>query len=171
MRTLKKNKGFTLIELLVVIAIIGLLSSIVLASLNNARRKSRDARRIADIKQIQVGLELYFDDHGEYPDDIYVKDSDTNGLGPKYMSVVSLDPTGGQYPYKPYLTSSGGVVLANECGAGATCLYYHVGANLEDSGGPALSSDRDVVGSVIKGTDTADCAGATSGRYCFDVTP
>src|SRR3989344_2966865 len=64
----KRGAGFTLIELLVVIAIIGLLASIVLASLNTARRKSRDARRLADIKQIQVALELYFDAKGEYPD-------------------------------------------------------------------------------------------------------
>ena len=57
----RKNQGFTLIELLVVIAIIGVLASVVLASLNTARKKSRDARRIADIKQIQLALELYFD--------------------------------------------------------------------------------------------------------------
>ena len=53
------KKGFTLIELLVVIAIIGILASVVLASLNSARKKSRDARRVADIKQIQLALELY----------------------------------------------------------------------------------------------------------------
>ncbi len=53
--------GFTLIELLVVIAIIGVLASIVLASLNSARQKSRDARRIADVKQLQLALELYYD--------------------------------------------------------------------------------------------------------------
>ncbi|PIS13297.1 MAG: prepilin-type cleavage/methylation domain-containing protein, partial [Candidatus Tagabacteria bacterium CG09_land_8_20_14_0_10_41_14] len=57
----KNKKGFTLIELLVVIAIIGILSSVVLASLNSARKKARDARRVADIKQIQLALEMYFD--------------------------------------------------------------------------------------------------------------
>ena len=52
----KTKAGFTLIELLVVIAIIGVLASIVLASLNTARQKSRDARRITDLKQIQFAL-------------------------------------------------------------------------------------------------------------------
>lgn len=55
-----KTRGFTLIELLVVIAIIGLLSSVVLASLNGARKKGRDARRLADLKQLQVAMELYY---------------------------------------------------------------------------------------------------------------
>jgi type II secretion system protein G len=62
-----KKRGFTLIELLVVISIIGMLSSIVLSSLNDARAKARDARRMSDIKQIQNALELYRVDHGSYP--------------------------------------------------------------------------------------------------------
>lgn len=55
------RRGFTLIELLVVIAIIGILASIILASLNTARKKGRDARRIADMKQVQLALEMYYD--------------------------------------------------------------------------------------------------------------
>jgi general secretion pathway protein G len=64
---MKNKKGFTLIELLVVIAIIGLLSTLAVVALNNARVKSRDARRVSDIKQVQTALELYMNDVGEYP--------------------------------------------------------------------------------------------------------
>lgn len=66
---LKQNtqKGFTLIELLVVIAIIGLLASVVLLALNSARSKSRDAKRVADARQLSSALELYFNDANSYP--------------------------------------------------------------------------------------------------------
>jgi prepilin-type N-terminal cleavage/methylation domain-containing protein len=61
------RRGFTLIELLVVIAIISLLSSVVFASLNGARVKARDAKRIADLRQIQLALEIFYDSYGYYP--------------------------------------------------------------------------------------------------------
>ena len=64
---LSKRTGFTLVELLVVISIVSLLSSVVLASLNSARSKSRDARRVADLKQLQLALELYYDANRNYP--------------------------------------------------------------------------------------------------------
>jgi len=64
---MKKQKGFTLIELLVVIAILGILSTLAVVSLQNARSKGRDAKRVSDIRQIQTGLELYFNDNGAYP--------------------------------------------------------------------------------------------------------
>ena len=62
-----KKSGFTLIELLVVISIIGFLATASIVAFNNARIKARDARRVADLKQISTALELYFDDHNFYP--------------------------------------------------------------------------------------------------------
>jgi len=56
-------KGFTLIELLVVIAIIGLLSTLAVVSLNGARSKARDARRVSDLKAVSSALELFRDDN------------------------------------------------------------------------------------------------------------
>ena len=77
-----KNKGFTLIELLVVIAIIGMLSSVVLASVNSARIKARDARRLEDMIQIRNALALYASDNGgKYPN-LWVADAPhLNGTG------------------------------------------------------------------------------------------
>ena len=64
---MKTKKGFTLIELLVVIAIIGIIATIATISLYNARAKARDAKRIANIKQIQTALELFYNDEDRYP--------------------------------------------------------------------------------------------------------
>lgn len=65
---MKKNKqGFTLIELLVVITIIGLLSTLAIFSLNAARMKARDAKRMSDLKVISMMLERYNLDNNGYP--------------------------------------------------------------------------------------------------------
>jgi prepilin-type N-terminal cleavage/methylation domain-containing protein len=81
------QKGFTLIELLVVIAIIGILSAVVLVSLNSARAKSRDARRLSDLRQIMTALEIYYNDNGAYPDAA----TTYNPTGP---TVDSVGPSG-----------------------------------------------------------------------------
>ncbi|HUO49972.1 MAG TPA: type II secretion system protein [Candidatus Paceibacterota bacterium] len=62
-----RSSGFTLIELLVVVSIIGLLASIILASLDSARVKARDAYRLEQMRTVATALELYYSDHLQYP--------------------------------------------------------------------------------------------------------
>ena len=62
-----KKPAFTLIELLVVIAIIGVLVTVSIITLSNARAKSRDAKKAGDIKQVQTALELFYNDMNRYP--------------------------------------------------------------------------------------------------------
>ena len=63
----KQNKGFTLLELLVVIAIIGILSAIVMVSLNESRKKARNAAVVEQMYEYQKAIELTYSDTGVYP--------------------------------------------------------------------------------------------------------
>lgn len=163
---MKKNKGFTLIELLVVIAIIGILSSVVLASLNSAREKSRDAKRVSDIKQLQLALELYFDSNGEYP-------AALTDLSPTFIPSDPLDPLDDTaYVYGAYLTSTTPPIVGDACDnnpVSEQCIFYHLGANLENAT-TATESDSDLPGNLVDGADADGCTNE-AGRVCYDVTP
>lgn len=65
---IKKNKfAFTLVEMLVVIAVIGVLTTLAMVAVQSSRENTRNAKRVADIKQIQNALELYYQDNNAYP--------------------------------------------------------------------------------------------------------
>jgi prepilin-type N-terminal cleavage/methylation domain-containing protein len=178
---LNRERGFTLIELLVVIAIIGILASVVLASLNSARQKSRDARRISDVQQIKLGLELFFDQAGTYPREATEATLADNG----FMASFPTPPSGaGQdsYAYAPISPSDGGV-----------CTSYHLGAALENSDHNSLENDVDAdstsgltvassgdcndadgnsdSGSYPSGFNGADDGGCGSSGACYDIRP
>ncbi len=133
MSSRRQSGGFTLIELLVVIAIIGLLSTLAVVALNSARQRSRDAKRVSDIRQIQTALELGYSENNMYPVNATVValgatnfkvlcqnktasptttvwGADTTaclGSGTIYMGLVPAPPTppvGGTYNYKSTAT-------------------------------------------------------------------
>jgi len=90
---MKKNYyGFTLIELLVVISVIAILSTLTVVYLETARMSARDARRVSDVKQIQLALKMYYNDLGIYPTTVTPNSSIANG-GTNYLLRVPSNPT------------------------------------------------------------------------------
>jgi len=85
------TKAFTLIELLVVIAIIGILATLAVVSLQNARSSSRDAKRIADLRQLSTALALYYQDYNMYPNTLLDLSSST--LPSQYLQSLPTAPS------------------------------------------------------------------------------
>lgn len=146
----KKRKGFTLIELLAVIAIIGLLSTVVISSLNSARKKARDAVRAKDMQTIYTMLTQYSLEYGGIPRTSTYGDANSGGwdyssqpvVNPTFLSFlvtsgiakqVPVDPinnmTGdslpaGSYAYKYYCYPGIGLSLGYFSETSGTQIYY-----------------------------------------------
>ncbi len=156
----KTHRGFTLIELLVVIAIIGILSSVVIASLNSARTKGRDTRRVADLKQLQLALELAYDANGSYPDATSFGDGSAL-VTPGYLAAMPADPAGGSAAYGYVQTASG--------------QGYVLGAILEEAEASVLNGDYDVdqVININGGATNCNANAGTPGTgevvYCISI--
>jgi prepilin-type N-terminal cleavage/methylation domain-containing protein len=147
------RKGFTLVELLVVVGIIGLLSSVTLVGLGSFRARGRDARRIADLREVQNALELFYTANQQYP-----ATSGSTADGTAWTNMVSAItgagvgvgslPTGGPAPNTVY-----------NYGSDSGGQSYVLQSTLEDPNNPALNNDLDVT------TFGVSCAAAT--EYCI----
>jgi prepilin-type N-terminal cleavage/methylation domain-containing protein len=174
MLNLNNKKGFTLIELLVVIAIIGILSSVVLASLSTARAKSRDARRIGDISQMRTALEVYFDAYSTYATSSALQTWNVNSpnggiasTSPVAIPKIPVTPSiGYNYYYCAMLTAS-----STTCdGTGILANAYALGADIERNDNQALKTDGDkVVGASFYGGGST-CTTNSGQDSCFDIT-
>ena len=81
------KKGFTLIELLIVIAIISILAGVLFVSIGQAPlQRSRDAKRVADMNEIQKALGLYLNDNKDLPDETYSADGSLAGWEVSFLS-------------------------------------------------------------------------------------
>ena len=129
-------RGFTLIKLLVVIAIIGLLSTIIAAPIQNARKKARDAKKIAELKSLQLAIEQFGESNdGNYPPTLSQLSPAYMPLLPTFTSATTSSPRDA-YAYVTYVASS--------TGSADQRFSFHIGSKLEVYG-PALDTDRDCV--------------------------
>jgi uncharacterized protein (TIGR02145 family)/prepilin-type N-terminal cleavage/methylation domain-containing protein len=92
-KSTSNKKAFTLIELLVVIAIIGILATLAVVALQQARKNARDAKRIADVKQMQTALELFFNDQQRYPTEAEIETGSISFEDTVYMEIIPSAPT------------------------------------------------------------------------------
>ncbi|HEY0979793.1 MAG TPA: prepilin-type N-terminal cleavage/methylation domain-containing protein [Candidatus Paceibacterota bacterium] len=153
-----KNRGFTLIELLVVIAVIGILSSVVLASLNSARVKGRDTKRKSDLHEMRNALELYYSTNGTYPVSTNSNwhlsceaawNTSSNplytALVPTYISRLPVDPVNAPCANGPWSgpgSAASPVQQYNYAYASNGSVYDFLGA-LENQSDPLRCQTRD----------------------------
>jgi general secretion pathway protein G len=160
-RSMKKLTGFTLIEMLVVIGILGIIATVLFATINPVAQlqKANDAHRKSDLESLQRALELYYQDNGCYPhavsNEITINDGAncTNGTavawgtswqvnGQTYMSKLPKDPiSSNNYVYYStgqsyylYANLQRGANDPNACNKGNAC------ASLSGGGFPAATA-------------------------------
>lgn len=113
----KKIRGFTLIELLVVVTIISILAAVLMANFNDAREVTRNKAFAAEMKEVQLAIELYKAQNDHYP-------AAASGLVPEYIrELPQASKSANSSCVLNYVTDAGGTYYkytAANCHAGAT---------------------------------------------------
>jgi len=149
-------KGFTLIELLVVIAIIGILSSVVLASLNTARNKGADTAVKANLSGARAQAELFYDTNSNSYAGVCASAA-VGGVKSIYSSVLAAGQATGLTSINNTYGTTGSTAIAT-CHDNATAWAAEAplkagGVYCVDSTGAAATSSTSVVGA-----SNADCS-------------
>ena len=142
-----RSKGFTLIELLVVIAIIGILSAVVLASLNTARSKGSDAAIQSNLESIRTQAELEYSNYNQY------LAANPNGTCPTTVQASSMfDST--VVNALSQTTAAGSAVKCY--GATGSTGAYKISASLISQSGKFFCIDSTGFGGVVATQSTAN---------------
>ncbi len=149
------RQGFTLVELLIVVGIIGLLSSVTLVGLGSFRARGRDARRVADLREVQNALELYYTQSQAYP-----PTTGSTADGTSWRSMVTAI-TGASVGVSSLPTTAPAPApnAIYNYGSPSGNQSYVLQATLEDPNNPALANDLDL------DTYTVSCDQST--EYCL----